>query len=224
MPTNKPPRWVWPAVGVAVLAVALLLSNQTTTLPQSGSTAIMSDDEYVAAFKKADELSTSRIQAFEANQPLTADDKAKLREAGDLIDRIDAYKPQRASIFFASGQIHHILGEDDVAEERFRQCVLGTERQALDESQYAGIIRGTGAEAGYQLSLLLVNRRDFKGALEQADFAVKLDPQKAKYHTARASALNELRRTDEAKKELKIALALDPNDDRAKGLLHLLSH
>ena len=208
---------------VGALAVALLLSNQTAPLPQGG-TAIASASEYQDAMSKMTDLSKSRLEAYDQGKALTADDKAKLREAGGIVDRMNAYLPLMATLRFVSGKIHHILGEDEVAEQMFRQCTFDYPAQANAQPADAAAIRATGAEAAYQLSLLLVNRRDFKGALEQADAAVKAVPQSSLYHTARASALNELRRTDEAKIELFMALRLDPSNKRAASLLKFLSH
>ena len=207
-----------------MVAVALFFSNQTAPLPQGFGAAILTDDEYERDFNQMTDLSKDRLAAYDANRPLSPDDMAKLRQAGDLVDRLDAYRPLMASFYFLSGKIHHVLGEDDIAEERFRQCVLGIDRQMADQPQNAPLLRVTGAEAAYQLSLLLINRRDFKGALEQATLAVAADPQTSRYHTARGSALNELRRTDEAKQELKTALRLDPKNSRAAGLLRFISH
>ena len=136
---------------------------------------------------------------------------------------MDAYRPMMASLFFISGKVHRILGEDEVAEQMFRQCVLGIDRQTTDQPQNAVALRATGAEAAYQLSLLRFDRHDYRDALEQATIAVKAEPQSSLYHTALGSALTQLRRTEEAKKELGIALRLDPRNARAAGLLRLLS-
>ena len=206
---------------VVALAGVLAVSNRTAPLPQGGA-AILSDSEYQSGVEKMQDLSESRIRASDAGEKLTADDKAKLREAGKLVDRLNTYAPLMASLFFVSGKIHHILGEDEVAERMFRQCVLGSPAQATAQAANAPTINATAAEAAYQLSLLLLARGDVKGALEQADYALGIVPQSSLYHTARGSALNELRRVPEATKELQQALALDPSNARAASLLKFI--
>ena len=206
---------------VGALALVLVVSNQTAPLPQGG-TAILNDSEYQSGVEKMQALSEERIRSFDAGEPLTADDKAKLREAGVLVDRLNTYAPLMASLYFISGKIHHILGEDEVAEQMFRQCVLGSPAQAAAQPANAMTINATGAEAAYQLSLLLLARGDVKGALEQADNALAVVPQSSLYHTARGSALNESRRIPEALEELKQAVALDPSNTRASSLLRFI--
>ena len=206
---------------VGALAAVLVVSNQTAPLPDGGE-AILNDAQYQSGVEKMQSLSEDRIRSFDAGETLTTDDKAKLREAGTLLDRLNAYAPLMASLYFISGKIHHILGEDEVAEQMFRQCTLGIPKQAAAQPDNAPTLNATGAEAAFQLSELLVVRRDFKGALEQADAAVAGVPQSSPYHTARASALNELRRTAEAKAELRKALALDPANARAARLLRFI--
>ena len=223
MRTRKYPAWAAPVAFVAVLGAAMFLSNQTARLP-NGEAPIASDQDYTEAMTKVEDLSQDRIKAYDAGRPLTPDDLKRLREAGVLTDRMAAYAPLMASLFFLSGKIHHVLGEDTVAEERFRQCTLGIDQQAKAQSSNAANLVATGAEANYQLSMLLLVRRDLKGALAAADTAVRTVPQSSYYLTARASALNELRRTAEAKKDLQQALALDPNNRRAAALLRLISH
>lgn len=223
MRTRKLPAWLPPVAFVGVLGAALFLSNQTAPLP-SGDVPIGNDAEYTEAMARMEGLSRDRIKAADAGETLTPDDLAKLREASRITDRMAAYAPLMASLFFISGKIHHVLGEDQVAEERFRQSALGIDKQIKAQPSDAANLTATGAEANYQLSILLLPKRDLKGALAAAEAAVKMVPQSSSYLTARASALNELRRTDEAKRDLQKALALDPANRRAAALLRLISH
>lgn len=221
MRTKRLPNWAPPLAFIVALAGVLAVSNRTAPLPQGGK-AILNDSDYQSGVEKMQELSENRIRSFEAGEPLTADDKAKLREAVVLLDRLNTYAPLMASLYFISGKIHHILGEDEVAEQMFRQCVLGSPAQAAAQATNAPTINATAAEAAYQLSLLLLARGDVKGALEQADYALSVVPQSSLYHTARGSALNEARRVPEAVTELRQALALDPDNARAASLLKFI--
>ena len=225
MPTRRGlPRWAGPVAFIGLLAFALLASNQTAPVPQGYGKAILNDTQYEEVFNRMQALSKDRLVAYDAGRPLSTDDLAKLREAGNLVDLMDTYRPLMASYFFLSGKIHHVLGEDEIAEQMFRQCVLGMDRQMADQPQAAPILRATGGEAAYQLSQLLFLRHDYKGALEQAQLAVLATPTDARYHVAVASALNELRRTDEAKGELTKALGFDPKNAQAASLLRLIQH
>ena len=219
----KTPFRYWPLVAIGAIALTLFFSNQTAPYTDGGQ-AITNDAQYQAGLTKVQGLTQAQIVAYDKGQALTADDKAKLREAQGVIDRMNAFLPRIAGLYFLSGKIHHIFGEDQVAEERFLQCTLNAPTDAAANPADAVAIRATAAEAAYQLSLLLLARRDSKGALEQADAAVEAVPQSSLYHTARGSALNELRRTEEAKRELKIALTYDPSNARAASLLRFISH
>lgn len=222
MSPKKPFRY-WPLLAVATLAVVMILSNRVAPLPQGGA-AITSDSEYQATMTKMQDLSKERIEAYDAGQTLSTEDKAKLREAGTLVTRMAAYAPAVSVLYFVGGKIHHILGEDSVAEERFQQCVFNAPENARRDPTHAAYIQQTAAESAYQLSLLMMARGDVKDAAAEAAEAVKAVPQSSNYHTALGSALNELRKTDEAKKELARALELDPTNSRAASLLRFLSH
>lgn len=222
MSARKYPQWLPPIAFVAVLGLALVFSNQAPKTP-TGDTPIVSDAEYLEATAKMEELSRDRLRDLDAGKTLTPDDLAKLREASDLLDRMNRYVPTKSGLHFLSGKIHFALGEDQIATERFRQCVLVAPQEVALSPAAAQEIRLTAAEANYQLSLLLLVQRDIKGAYEAANEAVKTVPNSPNYLTARASALNELRRTAEAKRDLEAALKLDPNHARAKTLLRFIS-
>ena len=212
----------WPVVFVAALGAALVASNQTPEMP-GGGRAINSEAEFQDVKAKMEDLSLSRIEKLDAGKPLTPDDLKKLREASDLVDRMNAYAPIASGLFYLSGKIHFALNEDGIAVERFKQCVLLAPNEAAAKPANAQTIKLTAAEANYQLSLLLLLGRDSKGALDAANDAIGVVPNSPLYLTARASALNELRRTEEAKKDLQAALKLDPSNPRARMLLQFIS-
>ena len=207
---------------MTILALLLLLSNQPAPSPLGG-TAITNDADYHAAELKGQDLSEAALKKYDAGETLDAKDTAKLRQAVELYDKMAMYTPAISPLFFASGKIHHILGEDAIAEERFRQAMLTFYNDAAARPQYAVGIRRTGAEASYQLALLLVQQPNKKAALEAADVAVHYVPESSAYHTIRGSILNEMRRPAEARKELNEAIRLDPTNQRATGLLKFIS-
>lgn len=211
----------WPVLFVAGLLLALILSNRTPQMPGGGE-AIQNDLDYQAAKAKMEALSLERIKAMDEGKPLSADDLKKLREAGEIVDRMNKFAPLVSGLYYLSGKIHFALKEDALAEAAFRQCTLIAPNQATADPGAASHIRETAAEAAYQLSLLLLVRRDVPGAYDAANQAVSAFPQSPNYLTARASALNELRRVDEAKKDLAMALELDPKNARAQSLLEFI--
>lgn len=222
MSDKKLPQWVWPAAFIAALALFLLLSNQTAKLPGGGD-AIVNDSQYEAARIEMEKLSLDNIRAFDDGKKLSTEQMAQLRKAGDIIDRMNKYAPLASGLFYLSGKIHHALTEDNIAEDRFLQCTLVVPTDAKGHPDKAQEIQAEGAECGYQLSELLLRRRETKAAFAAADAATKVVRNEV-YLTARASALNELQRTDEAKKDLEEALKINPNYARAKGLLRFISH
>jgi tetratricopeptide (TPR) repeat protein len=219
---RKYPKWLAPVAFVGFLALALLLSNQPAPAPQGGA-MITNDAEYDAAKAKMEDLSLKTLQAYQAGQKLSEDDLKKLREAGEIVDKMILYSPVLTGLQFLSGKIHHVLGEDTIAADRFEQCTQVAANEIAQHPNEKTAIGQTAAECGYQLSQIQLLRGKIKEALAQADAAVKAVPNSPDYLTARASALNELRRTDEAKKDLAQALKLDPSNARARGLLRLIS-
>ena len=215
------PKWLAPVAFVGFLALALLLSNQPAPAPYGG-TMITSDAEYEATKAKMEDLSLKRLQAYQSGQKLSEDDLKALRQAGDMVDKMILYSPVLTGLQFLSGKIHHVLGEDTIAADRFKQCTLIADNEISQHLNEKAAISQTAAECGYQLSQLQLLKGQIKEALASAEAAVKAVPNSADYLTARASALNELRRTDEAKKDLTLALKLDPSNSRARGLLRLI--
>ncbi len=207
---------------VAALAIFLIFSNQPAKLPGGGD-AILTDNQYEAARIEMEKLSLNHIKAFDAGVALKPEELAEVRKAGDIIDRMAKYAPTASGLFFLSGKIHHVLGEDGLAADRYLQCTLVVPNDAAAHRATATEIKTEGAECNYQLSELLLLRREQKAAFEAADAAVKVVRSDI-YLTARGSALNELGRIDEAKKDLQEALKINPNNSRAKGLLRFIEH
>lgn len=221
MSAKKVPGWVWPVSFVAALSLALVLSNQPAKAPDGGD-AILTPMQYDSADAKAQELSLEPLRLYDSGQPLKEADKAKLRDAVALYDRMNLFNPTTAPLYFLSGKIHHILGEDEIAEERFRQCILNANTDAAARPMQSEGIRLNAAEASYQLSLLLMQKGKIEEAYTAANDAIANAPESSNYLTARASAENELRRTKDAINDLKRAIQIDPNNERAKTLLKFI--
>lgn len=219
---KKFPNWAPPVAFVAALALFLLLSNQPAKLP-SGEEAILSDGQYETARVEMEKLSLEHIRTFDAGIKLTEKEMAEVRRAGEIIDRMTKYAPTASGLFYLSGKIHHVLGEDNLAEDRFLQCTLIVPNDVSAHPDKSGEITSEGAECNYQLSELLLLRREKQAAFEAADAATKVTRNEV-YLTARASALNELGRINEAKKDLQAALKINPTYTRAKGLLRFIEH
>jgi tetratricopeptide (TPR) repeat protein len=220
--SDKKPFRYWPLVFVGVLAVALLLSNGTARLP-NGDEAIISAAQYDQVAKEVRELTLESIEKTEKGENLSENELSHLRKASRLIDRMNKFEPTLSTNHFLQGKIHLLLNEPTLAEDEFKQCVLLAPGNASARPTDAQAIQATAAEAHYQLSQLLLARNHKDLAFQAANEAVKIVPQSSNYWTARASALNELRKAAEAKKDLQTALKLDPNNARAKSLLSFIS-
>jgi Flp pilus assembly protein TadD len=105
----------------------------------------------------------------------------------------------------------------DVAQERYEQCLANVPGQKTDP-----VALQTGTEAHYRLSQVQFALANYKVALEEADKAIKAEPDAPRYLSGRANALVQLKRIPEAKKDVKKALELDPTDRVAVGLHKLL--
>jgi tetratricopeptide (TPR) repeat protein len=210
-------------VAVAVLGAGIFFSAQSPSLPNGAGTAIVDASTYEAARARMSELALERMKAFDAGRPLSADDLAKVREASSILDRMVQFMPNVSGNYFFSAKAHRILGENAVAIERYRQCVFVAPNDAALRPQEAPLIKGAAAQANYELSGLLLQQNDRQGAFDAANDAVVAYPDTPDFLVARASALNELRRLPEAKRDLERALKVDPNHAAAQRLLRFVS-
>ncbi|GEM_PF-5805638 len=208
---------------VAVLAIAIFLSAQSPSLPNGAGAAIVDGPSFEAAREKMSGLALDRIRAYDGGAQPSPEDLKKLREGSDILDRMIQFAPAISANYFLSGKLHSILGETSIAIERYRQCAFTSVNEALLRPQDASAIKGAAAQANCELSILLLGQNDKQGAFEAADEAVQGYPDTPDFLIARASALNELRRVPEAKKDLEHALKIDPNNTKAKSLLRFIS-
>ena len=218
----KTPDWLPPVAFVAILAVALKISNQPPLSPLGG-TAISSDDEYHAAETKADAMSKDLAAKYDRGGTPTEAERAKLREAVTLYDKMSAFTPAISPLFFASAKIHHILGEDDIAEEKYRQCMLTFYNDAAARPQFAKGIRITGAEASYRLATMLVKEPNKQSAFEASDVAICYIKTSSAYYNVRAEALIGLGNVKAARADLEEAIRLVPSNPEPRRLLETLS-
>jgi tetratricopeptide (TPR) repeat protein len=114
---------------------------------------------------------------------------------------------------FAEARYHYGIaleksGDTAAAEEQYDRAVHLKPNYAEAEYNLANIFLKAGREPGLAASLL-------------AD-AVEQHPNRAEYHTNYAVALYELRRFDEARQQVRIALQLNPNLAPAQALFKAL--
>ena len=206
---------------VAILAAALKVSNQTPRSPLGGK-AISNDQEYRSAELRADALTKELVPKYDRGGTPTESERVTLRKAVTLYDKMSAFTPAISPLFFASGKIHHILGEDDIAEEKYRQCMLTFYNDAATRPQFAKGIRLTGAEASYRLATMLVKGVNKQAAFEASDVAVYYMKESSAYYTVRAEALIGLGNVKAARADLQEAIRLLPSNPEPRRLLESL--
>jgi tetratricopeptide (TPR) repeat protein len=120
----------------------------------------------------------------------------------DLVVDLDAERDLFDDPDLAAGAAAWEKGEADEAADHFRR---GLERRPEDATAWAW------------LAAIELDRRRPTAAIEAAEVACSLEPHVSWAHSARAHALWQAERTDEAALAIREALALDPGDLRLLG-------
>ena len=172
--------------------------------------------KYYDKLNEVERLSKPIYEKADRNEPLTEDDKIKLKEALVIFKALHEFRPTAFTLPFALGKGHQILGDDEMALQYFRQ----TEAQLLGSP--GALEKATLAEARYLSVDSLIRLGETEAALEAAKLAVDFNGRSANYYVALASAQLQLKRRPEAKKSLESALRIDPHNARAIRLGQLL--
>lgn len=202
------------AIAATLVVVGLFGCGPTdgTTVPVLGNPG-----EYNKALADAESLSKIGMEKIAKDEELNADEKKNLVKAANLFEGLAAYETTNFAPHLALGMIYRGLGNLDVAERHLQQCLLNLPGADTPD------VRETAAEAHYQLARVLFDRQEFDKSLAEASTACESSPSNPNYIVARASALLQLKREEDARVELGKALALDPENRRGLGLKKLLA-
>lgn len=205
-------KWIG-AIGLVTLVAGALLGCGRD--PSAGP-VYTSDSEYYDKLNEVEKLSKPIYEKADRNEPLTEDDKIKLKDALVIFKALHEFRPTAFTLPFALGKGHQILGDDETALQYFRQ----TEAQLIGSP--GDLERATLAEARYLSVDSLIRLGETEAALEAARLAVDFNSRSANYYAALASAQLQMKRRSEAKKSLEAALRIDPHNARAIRLGQLL--
>lgn len=196
------------------LGVVILLSNRPAVGP-NGEVLVGNVDQYTDLLKQTEQESRPLFEKAEIDD-LTEEDKAKLNKVAKAFDSLNRFNPTAIGPFIGAGKAYYLAGDLGRAEERLRQCLANRE---YDKSEMA---KFGYAEAKYQLSQVLFERKNYPIAYGLADEAVKAVPNAPNYYVARASAELQMNNVAKAVDDVNAALKLDPNHRGAKRLRLLL--
>jgi tetratricopeptide (TPR) repeat protein len=205
-------------VAVGAIGALILIARSGCTGEGSDVPLIRTAPEFQATLERARGLSEAHMAKFDAGEALTEAEKADLRKASKLFEGLVGFEPRRYQPHFGLGKIEFTLGNREKALRHLQQAVLSAPRD-LENNELA---RLTVAEARYLSSLLYFEFEDWPRARDEGRAAYVLVPQSSLYATAWAAAEMQLGEEDEAIRILRIALLIDPENERAQQLLAFL--
>lgn len=218
MLSNVPPKYRGAVIPVAVLvgfAILLFYSSGTTKMP-NGVPMITNNDQYNELLKEAQDFTQKSFEKQDAGEDLTQEERVNAMKAANDFQAMNIYRPSMVFSEFAEGRCYQAVQAWDLAEAKYRQAILNGK---FDKSDSANL---TVPEAHFRLSQVRFQAGDYENALEEASRAVRAQPNNPDYLACRASVLIQLRRYDEASKDLQQALTLDPAHAKSEQLQKLL--
>jgi tetratricopeptide (TPR) repeat protein len=220
--TSKKPRtWIWPVLFVIGIAIAIFVSGLGGETGPNGLHLIKTRKEYLDVLGKANGIFLTEVaEKSDRGIPLTADDTKQLREASTLFDELNLYDPTRMGPYFANGRIHLIFGENQLAAQQLRQSIDDSIQPASDGKDKIKLL---AADSELFLAQAYENMNDFQDALTVMNKAIAAYPKRADYRYTRARALIQLKKVPEAIDDLKMALVLDPKNEKAASLLRFVT-
>lgn len=205
---------------VVVFAGALIISGLAGNTDPNGRPLLKSGDEYNALLAQANDILKMGIEKTEGGQPLTPDDLKKIREGVKMYDSLTLFNPVKMGPFFASGRLHLMLGENEAAARQFRQAIDDATQENNDPPDKVKLLT---ADSEFYLATAYENMNDFTDALPPINDAIQQFQDRGNYRYARARAYIQMKKIPEAIEDLKIAVAVDPNDKRSASLLKFVS-
>lgn len=169
-------------------------------------------------FADAAEQSIQPLKDFFAGDKLGKPQVAALGHARRFLKGVVAFDPNSFATFVAVGRISLALEDYPEAERYLREAVR------LAPNPPTGDWKQIEAETHYLLSRTLYQTRAYAAAIDEADLAITLAPDNPDNLVARASALLQVGKVDEAKKDLESALILNPEVPGGQALSKLIEN
>ena len=173
--------------------------------------------EAARGMEEAAALSIDPLEDFFADKKLSEKQERDLQNAERLITGVIAFDPDQFNAYVAVGRIEFALADYDQAELALREAV----RTMPDNPK--GDLALIVAETHYLLSRTLFEKRLYAAAIDEAEIALALAPGNVDNLTARAAALIQVGKSDQAAKDLAEALDRQPYHPRANRLQKLLA-
>ncbi len=202
---------------IALLYILFSLAGGGCGGPSSRPPQIVTESEYQDTLDRARQLSEGPIRKHDAREPLDSQEKSDLQEAARLIEGLANFKPTNFATHFLAGKVYQALGDHERAKIKLKECLSTLAPGSQDEN-----IRHMEAEALALLALSLERTGVVEEALAAAEEALKLYPDNPNYLAAKASALIQMGKPEEAHRAVREALARDPRHARALQLDRLL--
>jgi hypothetical protein len=208
---------------VGVVAVVFLTNAPTRT--ENGVPVISSVKEYDAALVKVTQSTPPAVSKFNMGLELEQADKDVALEGAKIFDSMNAYRPHMSAGYLEAGLLYYLSGYSDLAVERLKQGLADAPVSAkLNATGDPKKMEGVLADCHHLLSLIAFDRHDYKSAVNEANMALLHVTTRESYYMARAQAEVQLNWIPEAKRDVALALKLNPNYLPAQRLDGFLKH
>ncbi len=216
-------------VGILTLAGVVFLSNRTDK-SADGVPNITDRGGYVDAVKEAEQLSKDLLIAADQGKELSPDDLTKIAKCAKIFDGIIKYQPQYVQPYFSAGRCYELVGQKQVAKERFEQAIRNLGFENTEQGRVVAM------ESNYRLSQLLNESGEQAAALPYIQTALKeitevlKDPAQKPaqdqlhgiYWVGLAKIQVQQKKISEAKQSLDKALTISPGQPGAIALKKFL--
>jgi len=183
---------------------------------QSGDVVIRNDAEFVGINKQVLQLSERPIAKFDANQPLDPSDIEDLKKALKLIDGMIAYSPENFSLYLNAGTFNIALEDGPAAVAKFEAFQQYIPKDLKPE------LKPLVTNGFYQFAIALFSVQRYADADLAITRALQDEPKNSKFLALRGSIRVQDKRFAEGRKDLEMALKINPSSKRAAELLKLL--
>lgn len=177
---------------------------------------ITDDAGYTEASKEALAFSSATFPKIQLGGQLNEQDIQNLTKSIQLYDGMLAYKPGNPLPGLTAGEAFLALQKNDRAIDRFKQFL--TQSSLINDSR----LKVAQADAHFLMSKAYFNEHNYQTALDEVNVALAAYPKASAYLTQKASIYLQMNQVDQARTFAKAAIAIDPTDSHAKGILSLI--